>query len=92
MSDRSQDEAGVLRNLPRTRPGRRSEKRSSAATAARPAPADAAAPPPRPEPEPPERSADPVGEIVRGGLRVAGTGVRVADTVARELLRRIPRP
>ena len=85
MMDRSQDDAGVLGNLPRTRPGRRSEKRASGA----------AAPPPLPEPEPPEapeRSSDPLGEIVRGGLRVAGTGVRVADTVARELLRRLPRP
>jgi hypothetical protein len=85
MTDRSQDDAGVLGNLPRTRPGRRSEKRVTGT----------AAPPPPPEPEPPEapeRSPDPLGEIVRGGLRVAGTGVRVADRVARELLRRFPRP
>ena len=95
MMDRSQDDAGVLGNLPRTRPGRRSEKRDSSATAARPAPADAAAAPPLPEPEPPqapEGSSDPLGEIVRGGLRAAGTGVRVADTVARGLWRRLPRP
>ena len=94
MMDRSQDDAGVLGNLPRTRPGRRSEKRASGRTAARPATAAGASPPP-PEPKPPkapERSGDPLGEIVRGGLRVAGTGVRVADTVARELLRRFPRP
>ena len=87
MMDRSQDDAGVLGNLPRTRPGRRSEKRASGATTT------AAPPPPEPEAaEAPERSSDPLGEIVRGGLRVAGNGVRVADTVARELLRRLPRP
>ena len=87
MTDRSQDDAGVLGNLPRTRPGRRSEKRASGATTT------AAPPPPEPAPaEAPEGSSDPLGEIVRGGLRVAGTGVRVADSVAREVLRRLPRP
>jgi hypothetical protein len=136
------DEESVLGNLPRSRPGKRSEKRDRSAAAkpaedpggpgtARPANAAdraaaraeqtgaaAAKPPPgaqpasgaRPRPaadgrraagaaageKPPnagERSdGDPVGDAIRATARLAGTGARVAGTVAQEVLRRIPRP
>jgi hypothetical protein len=43
-------------------------------------------------PVPPPPTEDPVGAVVRTGLGLAGTGVRVAGAVGRELLRRLPRP
>ena len=87
------DDGGVLGNLPRSRPGRRSEKRDAAPSgpkAAQRAPRSAprrAAPPPEPAGE-----GDPVGGALRtvGGL--AATGARVANGVARGVLRRLPRP
>jgi hypothetical protein len=72
------DDAGVLRGLPRSRPGVRSRKR--AAPAPRPA---------RPRPQPP---ADPVGDAVKTVAGAAGAGLRLADAVTREVLRRLPRP
>jgi len=117
----------VLENLPRSRPGRRSEKRSSKSAAAAASRAErtgrkAAKAPPgtssrsqaRPKPaagprraagtvtgEPTrtrqrepvaDRGGDPVGEAIRAATSVAATGARVANGVARELLRRLPRP
>jgi hypothetical protein len=35
---------------------------------------------------------DPVGGLIRGAVKVAGTGVRVAGAVAGEVMRRLPRP
>jgi hypothetical protein len=103
------DDGGVLENLPRSRPGRRSEKRASAdaGTAAKRSGAGAkrssstskgSARRPRRRaqtalPQPPaRRSADPVGDVIRGAAKAAETGVRVAGAVAQEVLRRVPRP
>jgi hypothetical protein len=72
----------VLGNLPRTRPGRRSEKRKGTTERSRPRP--------RP-PEPPSRS-DPVGDAVRAAAGAAEAGLRVANGITREVLRRLPRP
>jgi hypothetical protein len=96
------DDGGVLENLPRSRPGRRSEKRASAGAGAatkrsqaRPK-GSASRTGGRAEDRKPQpaaaRSADPVGDAIRGAAKAAETGVRVAGTVARELLRRVPRP
>ena len=112
------DDGGVLGNLPRSRPGHRSEKRAgttaantgaakrpeksaaNASTQAGGATAGAAKRPQRAAPPPPragdERSAarggDPVGDAIRAAAGVASTGARVAGGVAREVLRRLPRP
>ena len=142
------DDGGVLENLPRSRPGKRSEKRAAAdaepgrkdraTTAERPAaapaeaakraervgadaaePARPATPRPRaepsdrepaaprrarPAPSPPRQPADPVpeesgrghpdpvGSVIRGAVKVAGTGARVVGAVAGEVFRRLPRP
>jgi hypothetical protein len=107
------DDGGVLGNLPRSRPGQRSEKR----TAAKAAPAAGAAKRPRsaartpgaPKPpksaprkaapasesrdaQPAAHAGDPVGDAIRTVTGVAATGARVAGGVAREVLRRLPRP
>jgi hypothetical protein len=97
----SDENDGILGNLPRSRPGVRSEKRASAgpkAKAATPkAPRKAAAPPPSPTPPPPpspepEPHADPVGIALKAGETVARTGLKVAGRVAGEVMRRLPRP
>jgi hypothetical protein len=93
------DDGGVLGNLPRSRPGRRSQKRDAAARAAesaerrsakaaRPAAQTAA----RPKPPPPPEGGDPVGEAVRLAAGIAQTGLQVASGLTREVLRRLPRP
>jgi hypothetical protein len=46
----------------------------------------------RHDPVPPPPTEDPVGAVVRTGLGIAGTGVRVAGAVTRELFKRLPRP
>jgi len=79
----SPDDPGMLGNLPRSRPGRRSEKRTGAA---RPSPPSGA---PRAEPE---RSDDPVGDALRTAAKGVGAGLRVANGVTRHVLRRLPRP
>jgi hypothetical protein len=111
------DDGGVLGNLPRSRPGHRSEKRdaTTAATAgavkragtgakvsaptggARPGAAKrrqtAATARPRADDERSASNAgDPVGHAVRTVAGVASTSARVAGGVAREVLRRLPRP
>ena len=78
----SADEGGILGNLPRSRPGTRSEKRAGETPRAAAGPARA----------PEHDEGDPVGDAVRGALRLAGAGLRVADGVTREVLRRMPRP
>lgn len=113
------DDGGVLGNLPRSRPGHRSEKRT-ATTAAKtaagagppettapkgdePAAATASGAPKRPPKAASEssrtgadgtssRPGDPVGDAIRTVAGVASAGARVADGVAREVLRRLPRP
>jgi len=77
----------MLGNLPRSRPGTRSEKRG--ADTAEPVKARAPRKTPPPEPEP---SNDPVSGALRGVVGIAGAGLRAADGVTRHVLRRIPRP
>ena len=79
-----EDGGDVLGNLPRTRPGRRSEKRAGGRSQV--AGRKKAKPPP-PQPDP-----DPVGDAIRAAAGAAGAGVRVANGITRELLRRLPRP
>ena len=77
------DDRGLLGNLPRSRPGTRSEKRAGASSAeespASPKPAEPAA-------------GDPVGGALRTAARTAEAGLRTAGDVTREILRRLPRP
>jgi hypothetical protein len=90
------DDRGVLGNLPRSRPGRRSEKRATKVDGAakprarRPRPAPPKAPPVREDAA--GSSGNPVGGLVRTASSLAGGGVRVARGVAGEVLRRLPRP
>jgi hypothetical protein len=133
------DDGGVLGNLPRSRPGHRSEKRtektaakaaaraerSGAKAASPPGGAKAASPtgapkaasgprsgsprrakgaPTTPKPAGEDRTAaragdpsagragDPVGDAIRTVAGVASTGAKVAGGVAREVIRRLPRP
>jgi hypothetical protein len=89
----TEEDSGLLGDLPRTRPGRRSAKRST--PAARPSPASArpraaeAAPPPAEE-RPGE------AELVIGAARavagVARAGLQTASRVAGGVFGRIPRP
>jgi hypothetical protein len=80
------DDGGVLGNLPNSRPGRRSEKRPAQPRAAsQPSPGAA-------ESDNPEAQTDPVGDAIRTASGIAAAGARVANGVARELVRRLPRP
>jgi hypothetical protein len=80
------DDGGVLGNLPNSRPGRRSEKRS-----AQPPPASQPRPQRAARPAQPEPEADPVSEVIRAATGLASAGARVANGVAREVVRRLPR-
>jgi hypothetical protein len=79
------DDGGVLGNLPNSRPGRRSDKRAASPPAkderasARPA-------------SPEEAEHDPIADAIRTATGVAATGARVANGLAREIVRRLPRP
>jgi hypothetical protein len=103
------DDGGVLGNLPRSRPGQRSDKRTektaaraaakaerTGARAAEPTAAAETSAPPKSKTSLPPRPAsggrDPVGDAIRTVTGVAATGARVAGGVAREVLRRLPRP
>jgi hypothetical protein len=80
------DDGGVLGNLPDSRPGRRSSKRPAQSSApAKPRPQRAA------KPAPEQEQADPVGEAIRTATELATAGARVAQGVAREVVRRLPR-
>jgi hypothetical protein len=81
------DDGGVLGNLPKSRPGRRSAKRP-ATPQARPKPAASA----KPAPEAEQHQADPISDAIRTATGLASAGARVANGVARELVRRLPRP
>ena len=77
MSDRmNNEEPGLLGNLPRSRPGTRSQKRDGASR-------QAPAPPPPGTVE--HDRVDAVGDALR-------TAARTAGDVTREILRRLPRP
>jgi hypothetical protein len=104
------EDAGVLGNLPRTRPGRRSEKRSAgrpaaatdaaartaetggAAAARSPRPKGRRRAAARPEPPPEPRRRGPIEDALHAAGSIAGTGTRIAGGLAREVLRRLPRP
>jgi hypothetical protein len=95
----SEENDGILGNLPRSRPGVRSEKRASAAApkpkrAAKPKAEPKVAPPPPPPapPSPPDQPSDPIGMALKAGETVALTGLKVAGRVASEVVRRLPRP
>lgn len=97
----SAGEDGILGNLPRERPGRRSGKRADATTA-RPAAgqrAESAAKGRAAKPRAasaaklaPEVPADPVREAARIAGQVAGVGVRTASRIAGGVLNRLSRP
>jgi hypothetical protein len=90
MADDAQraEDGGVLGNLPHTRPGRRSEKRD--AKAAKPRAQRAGSSPAAPSSE--SGTGAPLGDLMHGAEKVAGAGLRVAGGLAREVLRRLPRP
>ena len=66
-----------------------SERRS--AKAARPT-RQASKRPEQPPPRPADGGPDPVGDAVRLAAGIAGTGLRVANGLTREVIRRLPRP
>ena len=74
------EERGLLGNLPRSRPGTRSDKRDGPAASEQT----------QRSPEP--AAGDPVGDVLRAAGRTAGAGLRTAGDVTREILRRLPRP
>jgi hypothetical protein len=102
------DDEGVLGNLPHSRPGRRSDKRDAGRPPSRPKrPAPAATRQAQEPPEAPAHARGPIDDIapvraepgpsrtddlVGATAKLAGTGLRVAGGVAREVLRRLPRP
>lgn len=123
----SPEEPGLLGNLPRSRPGTRSDKRGATggskpapkrSQAAKPGvkaaakpkpkakakaapkkpkpaakkPPAAAKPPPGPQTQPPSESRPPSPGALESAVKVAGAGLRVAEGVTREVLKRLPRP
>lgn len=98
------DDPSVLGNLPRSRPGRRSDKRGGAKAAARPTttpkpkPKRSGAAKPRAQarsaatqPPPTQSPATPT-DPVTGAIRLAGQVAGVGFKVAGEVLKRLPRP
>lgn len=92
---------GVLGNVPRSRSAKRAERpgASSAKAAAEAERAGTEAAEPAAEdrprgtaPPPPERGGDPVADAARAAGKVVETTVRVGLGVAREIIRRLPRP
>jgi hypothetical protein len=98
---------GILGNLPRSRPGVRSDKRTGGASppkrtpakpkaaGAKPRATRAAAKPkaaPAPPPPPPRKEPDTVERAVQFVGDVAETGIKVAAKVTVGVLRRLPRP
>jgi hypothetical protein len=79
------DDGGVLGNLPNERPGTRSKKRPAtprAASKPKPAASEHAEQP---------AQTDPVSDAIRTATGLAAAGARVANGVAREVMRRLPR-
>ena len=79
------DDGGVLGNLPNSRPGRRSDKRPPTPRAKDERPP--ALPTSGDEPE-----HDAIADAIRAATGAAATGARVANGIAREIVRRLPRP
>jgi hypothetical protein len=96
------DPDGILGNLPRSRPGVRSEKRAAGGTPPKRTPAKpkAAAAKPKAAPVQPRatkaKPAAPEPDTVERAVRLAGdvaeTGIKVAAKVAGGIIRRLPRP
>jgi hypothetical protein len=84
----SSGDDGLLGNLPRRRPGTRSAKRDQAPRGATARPGPTRAAPADAEP----RQPDAVGDVLRAAAGAAEAGARIAQDVAREVLRRLPRP
>src|SRR4051812_20301788 len=80
------DDGGVLGNLPNSRPGRRSDKRPATPRAKA---NDERAPLPVSGEEPEH---DAIADAIRAATGAAATGARVANGIAREIVRRLPRP
>ena len=100
------DDPGLLGNLPRSRPGTRSDKRARAPpptgcrgrrsqararAKAKPRPTPKVSNP-KPRPAPESQPGDPMSEALKAAARIAGAGARTANDVTREILRRLPRP
>jgi hypothetical protein len=100
-SDASADEREVLTNLPRTRPARRSTRRTTAASEPKPkrAPAkpkprprskvtEAAAPPPPPLPPAPAREAhrSPLADVAVAGIELTGALFHFGISLTRAVL------
>lgn len=84
------DREGILGNLPRSRPGVRSDKRAAdKGPRAASAPRQAASKPPPPPASP---SGGAIEVAVRAAGQVAETGIKVAARVAGGVLRRLPLP
>jgi hypothetical protein len=95
---------GILGNLPRSRPGVRSDKRAGGASppkrtpakpkaaGAKPRATKATAKPKAPPPPPPQKQPDTIERAVQLAGDVAETGIKVAAKVAVGVLRRLPRP
>jgi hypothetical protein len=98
---------GILGNLPRSRPGVRSDKRAGGATPPKRTPAkpkagaepravkaaaEPKAPQPPPRQAPPQKQPDTMERAVQLAGDVAETGIKVAAKVAVGVLRRLPRP
>jgi hypothetical protein len=87
------DREGILGNLPRSRPGVRSDKRAAGKRPrAAPAPRQAAPKPPPAPPPPASPSGGAIEVAVRAAGQVAETGIKVAARVAGGVLRRLPLP
>ena len=82
------EDGGVLGNLPRSRPGRRSAKRAATPSGVRPEHAER---PEEPTAEEPAGGSS-VGGVARALTSLAGGGARAAHGIAREALSRLPRP
>jgi hypothetical protein len=78
-----EEDPGLLGNLPRSRPGRRSDKRPDEAAPSRP--------PANREPAGRAQRQDRVGHALRAAASATGSGLRIANGMTRELLRRLPR-
>lgn len=95
---------GILGNLPRSRPGVRSDKRAGGASppkrkpakpkaaGAKPRATKATPKPKAPPPPPPPKQPDAMERAVQLAGDVAETGIKVAAKVAVGVLRRLPRP
>jgi hypothetical protein len=85
MPGMSADEGGLLGDLPRRRPGTRSEKRADRTVRER-------STPPKTASQAPQRTAgEAATEPLRLAVGAAEAGLRVASRITGELIRRVPR-